>query len=93
MAGRRWHSPEQIVRKLREADKLLGQGKEMAAVLKHLEISEHTLYRWRKVYGEMTPDEAKRMRELQDENKRLKKLVADQALQIDMLKEVARGNF
>ena len=93
MAGRRWHSPEQIVRKLREADKLLGQGQEMAGVLKHLEISEQTLYRWRKVYGDMTPDEARRMRELEDENKRLKKLVADQALQIDMLKEVARGNF
>jgi putative transposase len=93
MAGRRWHSPEQIVRKLREADKLLGQGQEMAVVLKHVEISEQTLYRWRKVYGDMTPDEARCMRELEDENKRLKKVVADQALQIDMLKEVAKGNF
>jgi transposase-like protein len=56
MEGRRRHSPEQIVRKLREADRLLGQGQKMAAVLKHLEISQQTLHRWRKVYGEMTPE-------------------------------------
>jgi len=92
MKGRR-HSPEQVVRKLHEADKLIGQGKELAAVLKHLEISEQTYYRWRKRYGELSPDDAKRLRELEGENRRLKKIVADQALDIDMLKEISRGNF
>jgi len=90
---RQRHTPEQVVRKLHEADKLLGQGQDTAAVLKHLEISEQTLYRWRKVYGDMTPNDARRIRELDQENKRLKKLVANQALEIDMLKEIARGNF
>jgi Transposase. len=92
MKGRR-HTPEQVVRKLHEADKLIGQGTDLAAVLKHLEISEQTYHRWRKRYGEMSPDDAKRLRELETENGRLKKIVADQALDIDMLKEVARGNF
>ncbi len=89
MKGRR-HTPEQVVRKLHEADKLIGQGKELAAVLKHLEVSEQTYYRWRKRYGELSPDDAKRLRELEGENARLKKLVADQALDIDMLKEISR---
>lgn len=92
MKGRR-HTPEQVVRKLHEADKLIGQGKDLAAVLKHLEVSEQTYYRWRKRYGEMTPDDAKRLRELEGENRRLKKIVADKELEIDMLKEIARGNF
>lgn len=92
MKGRH-HSPEQVVRKLHEADKLTGQGKDMAAVLKHLEISEQTYYRWRKRYGELTPDDARRLRELEAENKRLKKLVVDKELEIDMLKEISSGNF
>ena len=92
MKGRR-HTPEQVVRKLHEADKLIGQGKDLAAVLKHLEISEQTYYRWRKRYGELSPDDARRLRELEAENRRLKKLVAEQALDIDMLKEISRGNF
>ena len=92
MKGRR-HTPEQVVRKLHEADKLIGQGKDLAAVLKHLEVSEQTYYRWRKRYGEMSPDDAKRLRELEGENRRLKKIVADKELEIDMLKEIARGNF
>ncbi len=92
MKGRR-HTPEQVVRKLHEADKLIGQGKDLAAVLKHLEISEQTYYRWRKRYGELSPDDARRLRELEAENRRLKKIVADQALDIDMLKEISRGNF
>jgi putative transposase len=92
MKGRR-HTPEQVVRKLHEADKLIGQGKDLAAVLKHLEVSEQTYYRWRKRYGELSPDDAKRLRQLEGENARLKKLVADQALDIDMLKEINRGNF
>ncbi len=92
MKGRR-HTPEQVVRKLHEADKLIGQGKDLAAVLKHLEISEQTYYRWRKRYGELSPNDARRLRELEAENRRLKKLVAEQALDIDMLKEISRGNF
>lgn len=92
MKGRR-HTPEQVVRKLHEADKLIGQGTDLAAVLKHLEISEQTYYRWRKRYGELSPDDARRLRELEAENRRLKKIVADQALDIDMLKEISRGNF
>lgn len=92
MKGRR-HTPEQVVRKFHEADKLIGQGKDLAAVLKHLEVSEQTYYRWRKRYGELSPDDAKRLRELEGENRRLKKIVADQALDIDMLKEISRGNF
>jgi uncharacterized protein (DUF2384 family) len=92
MKGRR-HTPEQVVRKLHEADKLLGQGNDLAAVLKHLEISQQTYHRWRTRYGELSPDDAKRLRELEGENRRLKKLVADQALDIDMLKEISRGNF
>jgi len=62
-------------------------------VLKHLEISEQTYYRWRKRYGELSPDDARRLRELEGENRRLKKIVAEQALDIDMLKEISRGNF
>lgn len=92
MKGRR-HTPEQVVRKLHEADKLIGQGTDLAAVLKHLEISEQTYYRWRKRYGELSPDDARRLRELEAENRRLKRIVADQALDIDMLKEISRGNF
>jgi transposase len=92
MKGRR-HTPEQVVRKLHEADKLIGQGKDLAAVLKHLEISEQTYYRWRKRFGELSPDDAKRLRELESENRRLKKIVADKELEIDMLKEISRGNF
>lgn len=92
MKGRR-HTPEQVVRKLHEADRVLGEGKDLAAVLKHLEISEQTYYRWRKRYGELSPDDAKRLRELEAENRRLKRIVADQALDIDMLKEISRGNF
>jgi putative transposase len=90
---RRHHTPEQIVRKLREADRLLGEGSAMVEVCKHLEVTEQTYYRWRNQYGGMKADDAKRLKELERENSRLKKIVADQALDIDMLKEVNRGNF
>ena len=95
MKGRK-HSPEQVVRELREADRLLAEGKtvaEVAKVAKALEISEHTFSRWRNQYGGMKADEAKELHRLHDENERLKRMVADQALYIEMLKEVARGNF
>ncbi len=89
----RKHTPEQIVRKLREADKLLAEGADLATVAKHLEVSEQTFHRWRNQYGGMKADDAKELKELRRENQRLKRIVADQALDIDMLKEVAKGNF
>ena len=90
---RRHHTPEQIVRKLREADRMLGEGTSLVEVCKHLEVTEKTYYRWRNQYGGMKADDAKRLRELEKENARLKRIVADQALDIDMLKELNRGNF
>jgi putative transposase len=90
---RKRHNPEQIVRKLRDADALLNAGKELAAVLQALEVSESTFIRWRSQYGGMKAEEAVRLAKLEDENKRLKRLVADQALDIQMLKFVAEGNF
>jgi hypothetical protein len=90
---RRRHTPEQVVRKLREGERLLNDGKPLVEVLRHLEISEATWNRWRNQYGGMKADEAKRLKELERENARLKKLVAEQALDIDMLKEISGGNF
>ena len=90
---RRHHTPEQIVRKLREADRLLGEGTPLAEVCKHLEGTEQTYYRWRKQYGGMKADDAKRLKESERENVWLTWPVADQALDIDMLKELNRGNF
>jgi len=87
------HTPEQIVRKLREGDRLLNEGNDLAEVLRQLEVSESSWHRWRAQYGGMKADEAKRLKELARENARLKKLVAEQALDIDMLKELAEGNF
>lgn len=74
---RKRHSPEQIVKKLRDADAMLNAGKDEGAVLQALEVSESTLERWRKQYGGMKSEEAMRLKKLEDENKRLKKLVAD----------------
>lgn len=87
------YSPEQIVRKLREAEGKLAGGVKVPEVCRELGISEATFHRWRKQYGGMSPQEAKRLKELEKENARLKKMVADQALDIDILKEVNRGNF
>ena len=92
MKNRR-HTSEQVIRKLTEADKLLAQGKTVEEVARHLEISEKTFHRWRNQYGGMKADDAKRLKELEKENQRLKKIVADQALDIDMLKELAEANF
>lgn len=89
---RRRHSAEQIVKKLRDADAMLAAGKTVGEVLQSLEISEATLSRWRAQYGGMKSEEAKRLKQLEDENNRLKKLVADQALDIQMLKEITKGN-
>lgn len=92
MKKRKRHSPEQIVKKLRDADAMLAAGKSVGEVLQALEVSESTLERWRSQYGGMKSEEAKRLKQLEEENQRLKKLVADQALDIQMLKEITRGN-
>lgn len=90
---RRKHTPDQVVRKLREADRLLALGKEVPEVAKHLEISEQTYHRWRNQYGGLKANDAKRLKELSNENTRLKRIVADKELEIDALREVAKGNF
>ncbi len=90
---RRRHTPEQVIRKLREADRMLGEGKTVPDVARELEISENTYHRWRNQYGGMKADDAKRLKELERENQRLKRIVAGQALDIDGLKEIAGGNF
>jgi putative transposase len=87
------HTPEQIVRKLREGDRLLNEGKDLAEVLRHLEVSESSWNRWRNQYGGMKANEAKRLRELESENARLKKLLAEAELDKSMLKELVEGNF
>ena len=89
----RRHTPEQVIRKLAEGEKLLAEGKKIEEVSRHLEISEQTWHRWRNQYGGMKADDAKRLKELERENARLKHIVADQVLDIAMLKEVAKGNF
>ena len=87
------HTPEQIVRKLREADAELAAGASISDVARKLGISEATLHRWRNHYGGMKADAMKHLKELEKENARLKKIVADQAVDISILKEVSRGNF
>src|SRR5271157_2863378 len=90
---RRRHTPEQIIRKLAEGEKLLGEGKALEEVVRHLEITESTWHRWRNQYGGMKADDAKRLKELESENARLKKLLAEAELDKSMLKELAEGNF
>ena len=92
MKGKK-HTPEQIVRKLREAEAALATGRTIGQICQGLSISEQTFYRWRSQYGGMTTDELKRLKELEQENGRLKKLVADLSLDNAMLKEVAEGKF
>jgi putative transposase len=87
------YSVEQIVAKLREAEKLQGQGMTIPQSCKRLGISDQTFYRWRIKYGALKEDEAQRLRALEQENARLKKIVAEQALDISMLKELQRGNW
>jgi len=87
------YSPEQIVRKLRQAEGEFATGSTIPQVSRELGISEATFHRWKKQYGGMSQQEAKRLKELEKENARLKKMVAEQALDIDILKEVNRGNF
>ena len=92
MPGKRY-STEQIVAKLREAEKLQAQGQTVPQVCKKLGVSEQTFYRWRTKYGALKEDEAHRLRALEQENARLKRIVAEQALDISMLKDLQRGNY
>ena len=87
------HTVDQIVAKLREADVELGKGKKVPEVCKLLEITEQTYYRWRQKYGGMKPEMAKQLKTLEKENARLKKMVAEQALDMEILKEAAKGNW
>ena len=87
------YTPEQIINKLREAEILRNQGVTVAVASKKIGVSEHTYYRWRKEYGGMRIDQARHLKELEQENSRLKKLVADLSLDNAILKEASRGNF
>ena len=90
---KRRHTPEQVIRKLAEGDRLLNQGEDLAEVCRQLEIAESTWHRWRNQFGGMKVNDAKRLKELEVENGRLKRIVADLTLDTAMLKEVAKGNF
>jgi putative transposase len=90
---KKWYAPEQIINKLREAEVMLSQGVTLSAILKKIGISDVTYYRWRKEYGGMRVDQAKRLKDLEQENSRLKKLVADLSLDNAILKEASRGKF
>ena len=87
------HTLEQIINKLREAEVLLAKGMKVPAVCRKLSITEQTYYRWRKEFGGLKTDQVKKMKDLIKENSRLKKMVAEQALDIAMLKEISEGNF
>jgi transposase-like protein len=92
MKGKR-HTPDEIIRKLREPEAQLGTGSKVADVCKTLGVSENTFHRWRARFGGMRAPDMKRLRELEKENTRLKKIVAEQAVDISILREVAKGNF
>ena len=89
---RKAYTPEQIINKLREAEIMLSQGATLAVIWKKIGVSDVTYYRWRKEYGGMRVEQAKRLQELEKENSRLKRLVADISLDNAILKEAARGN-
>jgi putative transposase len=91
--ARRRHTPEQIIRKLREADRLLAEGAEIADVARHLEVSEQTYHRWRNQFGGMKADDARRLKDLERENRELKQIVADKELENRALREIAKGNW
>jgi putative transposase len=90
---RKYRKPEQIVKLLRQAEAGLAQGRSTEEICRELGVSDSTFYYWRKQYGKMEADQVKRFKELQEENRRLKKVVADQALDIDILKETLSGNY
>ena len=86
-------TPEQIIKKLREAEVLLGKGEKVEQVIRKLGVSDVTYYRWRKEYGGMKVEQARRLKALESDNARLKKLVAELSLDNAILKEVSKGNF
>lgn len=90
---RKRHTPEQVIRKLREAEADLGGGKSIEEVCKKLEVSQQTYFRWKKEYGGAKADEVKRLKELEKENQRLKEIVADLELDKKLLKEALKGNY
>lgn len=91
--GKRGFTPEQIITKLREADVLLSKGETVGQICRKIGVTDQTYYRWRKEYGGMRVDQAKRLKEVEQENARLRKLVADLSLDNAILKEVTKGNF
>ena len=91
--GQKRHAPEEIIQKLRRAEVAIAQGATVAQACKQIEVTEHTYYRWRSEYGGLRLDQAKRLKVLEQENGRLKKLVADQALDIAILKDASSENF
>ena len=91
--SRKRYSAEQIITKLREAEILSSRGMNVSEICRQIGVTENTFYRWRKEYGGMEIDQAKKLKALEKENARLKKLVAEQALDIEILKEANRGNF
>jgi transposase-like protein len=93
MTKRRRHTPDQIIRKLAEGNKLLAGGADLEEVCRHLAIAESTWHRWLAQYGGMKANDAKRLKELEGENARLKKLLAEAELDKAMLRELAEGNF
>lgn len=90
---RKKHTPQQILEKLRGVEAEISQGRSMAEVARKYEVSEQTLHRWRNQYGGIKGKEVVRLKELERENARLKKIVADQAMDIDVLKEISRKNW
>ena len=91
--GRKGHSPEQIVQKLREAEVALASGSTVAQAVRQIGISEQTYYRWRNLYGKMEMDQLRRLKTLEVENRRLKKIVADQALDLQIVTEALEGKY
>ncbi len=91
--ARRRHTPEQVVRKLREADRLLAEGKDVEEVARHFQVSEQTYHRWRAQFGGMKADDVRRLKELEVENTQLKRIVADKELENLALREIAKGNW
>ena len=91
--AKKTYTPEQIINKLREAEVYLSQGNSIGKASRKIGVTEQTYYRWRREYGVMRVEQAKRLKELEKENTRLKKLVADLSLDNSILKEAARGNF
>ena len=93
MATRKKHTPEQVVRKLATADRMLNEGKDVADVCRELQVSEQTYYRWRNQFGGMNANDAKRLKDLERENATLMRLLADAELEKAALREISRGNF